>query len=213
MGNAITYFDQLLTVPGAINHVMEFSYHRYGGVSDANLQAINIRAQSAGIQTSHLEWIGATHNELHKDLSIAQNSSWAQFAIADTGTLANDTGGAYYLADVTNPANPTLITGSRTKFLRQYFKYVRRGAVRIYVGSSTGFDPLAFQNTDGRMVVVVKASSGGGFTISGLTAGTYGIKYSTNAAYDVDLPDVQIIGGQTLTTTIPAAGVITIHAR
>ncbi|MDH5513915.1 MAG: hypothetical protein OEY45_02010 [Gammaproteobacteria bacterium] len=213
MGNAITYFDQLLAVPGAINHVMEFSYHRYGGVSDANLQAINIRAQSAGIQTSHLEWIGATHNELHKDLSIAQNSSWAQFAIADTGTVANDTGGAYYLADVTNPGNPTLITGSRTKFLRQYFKYVRRGAVRIDVGSSTGFDPLAFQNTDGRMVVVVKASSGGGFTISGLTAGTYGIKYSTNVEYDVDLPDVQIIGGQALTTTIPDAGVITIHAR
>jgi hypothetical protein len=213
MGGAITYFDQLLAVPGAINHVMEFSYHRYSGVSDANLRAINTRAQAAGIQTAQLEWIGATYNELHKDLSIAQNSSWAQYTIGGPGTAANDNGGAYYLADVTNPASPVLITGSRTKFLRQYFKYVRRGAVRIGVGSSANFDPLAFQNTDGRMVVVVKASSGGSFTVSGLAAGTYGIKYTTNNAYDVDLPDVNIIGGQALMTAIPTAGVITVHAR
>lgn len=213
MGTASTYYDQMLAVPGAISHVMEFSYHRYSSVSDANLQAINTRAQTAGINTAMLELIGANYNDLYKDLSIAQNSSWSQFTLAGPGTTASDDGGAYYHADVTDPANPVILIGSRTKFLRQYFKYVRRGAVRIGASASGNFAPLAFRNTDGRMVVVVKASAGGSFNLGGLAAGTYGIKYTTPAQYDVDLPDVTIINGQSLKTSIPADGVITVHAR
>jgi glucosylceramidase len=52
----------------------------------------------------------------------------------------------------------------KTKFLRQYYKYVRPGAQRIDATSSdTTLDPLAFINTDGRYVTVMKAGSAGTF--------------------------------------------------
>ena len=46
--------------------------------------------------------------------------------------------------------------------------------------------------------VVVKATAGSAFSIDGLPAGSYGIKYTTVSQYDVDLPDV------TLSTTLAA---------
>ena len=62
-------------------------------------------------------------------------------------------------------------------------------------------------------MVVVKAASGGTFAVQGLPAGTYGLKYTTNAAYDVDLPAVTLAAGQGLTAAIPAAGVLTVYQQ
>ncbi|MCU0915335.1 MAG: hypothetical protein MUC88_12330 [Planctomycetes bacterium] len=45
MVTAVTWFDQMVTVPGVLPVLREFSYHRYGGVSPANLQAIAARAR------------------------------------------------------------------------------------------------------------------------------------------------------------------------
>jgi len=72
------------------------------------------------------------------------------------------------------------------------------------------FDPIAFVNTDGGHVVVVKAGAGGAITVAGLPEGTYARKYTTDAQYDVDLTDVAINGGEILGAFIPNAGVITI---
>ncbi|MHC4339211.1 MAG: glycoside hydrolase [Planctomycetota bacterium] len=210
MANAITYFDALAAVPGAVSHLKEFSYHRYGGVSDSNLQAIQSRAMTWGIDTAHLEWIGASYHELHRDLAIAGNSAWSEFVLAGLGP---DNGGAYYVVDDSSPSSPVVSLGSRARFLRQYFKFVRRGAVRLGASPSPGLDPLAFENADGRMVVVVKADAGDGFYIRGLDAGTYGIKYTTSAQYDMDLADAQTIDGQSLRASIPAAGVLTVYRR
>jgi hypothetical protein len=118
------------------------------------------------------------------------------------------------LIDRSNPGNPQVIIGSRTKLLRQYFKFVRRGAVRIEASSSDGdFDPLGFINANGKYVVVVKASNGGSFSIGGLPAGAYGIKYTTSSDYDVGLSDAVINSGQNLTANIPDGGVITIYGK
>jgi hypothetical protein len=54
---------------------------------------------------------------------------------------------------------------------------------------------------------------GATFSIHGLPAGQYGIKYATASQYNVDLPDVVLSSGEDLTTNIPAAGVITVFAR
>jgi hypothetical protein len=210
MANAITYFDALAAVSGAVSHLKELSYHRYGGVSDTNLQAIQSRATTWGIDTAHLEWIGASHHELHKDLAIAGNSAWSEFVLAGLGP---DNGGAYYVVDDSNPSNPVVTLGSRARFLRQYFKYIRRGAVRLGASSSPGLEPLAFENADGRRVVVVKTDAGASFYLQGLDAGTYGIRFTTSAQYDTDLADVQIIYGQSLRASIPAAGVVTVYRR
>ena len=210
MSNAITYFDDLAAVPGAVGHVKELSYHRYGGVSDPNLATIQQRAAANGIETAHLEWIGATYHELHKDLTLAWNSSWSQYVFA--GGLP-DNGGTYFLIDDTDPLNPVISYGSRTRYLRQYFRYVREGAVRVGATSGGGFEPVAFVGADGRHVVVVKAAAGGSFHVTGLAAGTYGVQFTTPGDFAKDAPDETLIPGQILTTAIPDAGVLTIHQR
>ena len=85
-----------------------------------------------------------------------------------------------YVIDHADPAHPKVLLGDKTKFLRQYYKFVRPGATRIEAASQVGtFDPLAFINADGGYVVVVKCDAGGDFSLGGLAAGTYGIKYTT----------------------------------
>jgi hypothetical protein len=212
MARAITYFDQMIQVPGVLQFLREFSYHRYGGVSIQNLQTIASKAEQHGINTSMLEWWnnGNSYLTLHEDLKTGNNSAWQQGVIAGALNAAT----CLYKIDDSDPANPKILINDTTKFTRQYYKFVRPGAVRIEATSSNGsFDPLAFINTDGKYVVVVKADAGGSFSIRGLPAGTYGIKYTTSREYDVDLPDITIGGGKALTTSIPMSGVLTVYAR
>jgi hypothetical protein len=66
--------------------------------------------------------------------------------------------------DDTDPENPIVEINDVSKFLRQYYKFVRAGAVRIEATSDTGtLDPLAFINVDDKYVVVVKADAGADF--------------------------------------------------
>ncbi len=216
MGAAIRYFDEMVQVPGVLDHLTELSYHRYGGVSEANLQAIAERAVLHGINTSMLEHIGSGYEALHADLAIGRNSAWQQFALAYGGSNARrggrDRGGVYYRVDATDPQRPVIVMASRTRFLRQYFKFVRAGAQRIgALSTHPSFEPLAFVNTNGATVVVVKAAGGGELTVAGLPAGTYGIKYTTESEYDVDLPEATIAAGDSLSAAIPDKGVITVY--
>lgn len=216
MAAAIRYFDEMVQVPGVLDHLTEFSYHRYGGVSDANLEAIGERAVRHGINTAMLEHIGSGYEALHADLSIGRNSAWQQFALAYGGSKptseARDRGGVYYLVDASDPQRPMIVMANRTRFLRQYFKFVRAGAQRVGAQSThQAFEPLAFVNTNGTNVVVVKAAEGGDFTVVGLPAGAYGIKYTTEGEYDIDLPELTIAAGDSLSAAIPDKGVITVY--
>jgi len=205
MGNAVVYFDRMLEVPSVLSYLREFSYHRYGGVSQANLQAISARARQHGLNTSMLEWWtnGNTYHTLHEDLKIGNNSAWQQAVVRGFFDINDE-----------NPQNPSFSINAKTRFTRQYFKFIRAGAVRIGSASRNPvLDPLAFVNADGAYVVVVKAESGDNFSIGGLAPGTYGITYTTQEAYDVALPDQTIGVGQTLLTGLPAPGVLTVYAR
>jgi hypothetical protein len=127
---------------------------------------------------------------------------------------AAEVGTNYFNVDTRDTKNPRVVMDGLTKYLRQYFKYVRSGAVRIdATASANGLDPVAFINPDGRYVVVVKAAEGAQFSIKGLPAGVYGIKYTTANRYDVDLPDVNLSVSGPLTTALPAAGVLTVYAK
>lgn len=210
MANAITYFDQLVKVPGAARYVTELSYHRYGGVSIQNLQTIAARAKQYGIGTSMLEWWTDSngYRTLHEDLKIGNNCAWQQGVIGGEGDAAM----CLYKIDYSDPCNPKVLIGDKTKFTRQYYKFIRPGAVRIEATSDSPiFDALAFINSNGGYVVVVKADSGGTFSINGLPPANYGIKYTTSDEYDKDLLNKSIGKGHALTTAIPAAGVITIY--
>jgi hypothetical protein len=178
------------------------------------LQNIANRAVQYNKRAGMMEWIGADYNTLHEDIKLGRNSSWQQFTLAGPLSWGPDNGDRYYLIDDTIASAPILTMSSRAKLLRQYFKFVRSGAQRIdSTSNNANFDPLAFINTDGKYVVVVKSSGVGTFNVLGLPPGTYGIKYSTLAVYNVDLPDITTTAGQFLTATVPAAGVITIYKR
>jgi O-glycosyl hydrolase len=204
MGNAVSYFDQLIQVPGALGYLSELSYHRYAGVSDANLQAIAARAEQNNIGASMLEWWSGSNGYqiLHKDLKEGRNSAWQQAVIS-----------GHFDIDESDPDNPVVTINSATQFTRQYFRFVRAGAVRIGAASDSGeLDPLAFVNADGRYALVVKAGAPADFTVQGLPAGIYAIRYTTAAESDVALPDQTIGAGESVSATIPAAGVVSIHA-
>ncbi len=212
MGNAVQYFDQMIQVPGVLPVLREFSYHRYSGVSLASLQAIAARAKQYGVDTAMLEWWsdGNGYRTLHEDLKIGNNSAWEQGALA--GALNSSM--SVYQIDDSNPGQPRVLLTSQTKFLRQYYKFVRPGAVRIEAASQLpALDPLAFINTNGGYVVVVKCEAGGAFSIGRLPAGTYGLKYTTTSQYDVELPDQVISAGQAVVAQIPQAGVLTVYAK
>ncbi len=228
MGRAISYFDQLVRVPHAAQYISEFSYHRYGGASDTNLQAIVNRATQYGINTSMLEWwlSGNGYQILHKDLKMGRNSAWQQGGIVAYAPIGQWGQLALYVLDNSDPDNPVFTIGEKTKFTRQYYKFIRPGAIRIKAtlnpvnprfraasSSSPTLDPLAFVNANGKYVVVVKADTGGSFTIGGLPPGTYGIKYTTSREYDRDLPDQSIGSGESVTTGIPEAGVLTVYQK
>lgn len=215
MDHAAEWFDGLNSIAGARQFLTEISYHRYCGVSDQSLQAISDRAVQFGLNTSHLELIGANYRDLHKDLTLGRNSAWAQYTLSYTINDGGDNGGQYYVIDDNNPNAPQVIIGSRTKLLRQYFKYVRPQAIRIKATSTQTslVDPVAFMNADGKFVTVVKTDASASFAVQGLPAGTYGIKYTTLTQYDVDVADVTITSGQAVNTAIPGPGVLTVYGK
>ncbi|MEO6446843.1 MAG: Ig-like domain-containing protein [Gemmatimonadaceae bacterium] len=215
IGESLTYFDAMVQVPGAAAAVDEFSYHRYRtNPTVAQLQNVAARGRQYGIRTAMLEHGGSDYLDLHEDLTLANVSAWQQFGLAFCGD--RDIGGSYfaiYGAALGSNA-PNVQTGAMTKYLRQYFRYVDLGAVRVGATSSVAtWAPVAFRNVSGTYVVVVKAAAGGTFTVGGLPTGTYGMDYTTASAYMQPLPDVTITGAQAVTATIPASGVLTIFAR
>jgi hypothetical protein len=160
------------------------------------------------------EKIASTYVDLHEDLTLGRVSSWQQYTLAFCPRT--DDGSMYYwLDDKTNPSNVQLVLASRAKLLRQYFKFIRPGAVRVDASSSnkTLVDPVAFRNATGKFVVVIKASGNTTFSVRGLPAGQYGIKFTTSSQYDIDEPDVTIQAGGIVQASIPNAGAITIYGR
>jgi hypothetical protein len=207
--NALSTFNSMLSANSGVlpTGLGEFSYHRYGNATQTMLQDVADLRGQYGINTAMLEHTKANYDELHADLGIANVSAWQQFALAYC--VSSDNGDQYYVV-----SGDSFSIGSRTKFLRQYFKFIRSGAVRIGSSSTnSSFDPVSFVNPDGHYVVVIKASQAGPFAIQGLPAGTYGIKYTTNSQYNVDLNDISIQNGQLLNSNIPEAGVITIYQK
>ncbi len=215
MAQSLYYFDLMALTAGATQALDEMAYHRYGtSPTSSQLQQWAQRAAQHGLRTAMLELGGSGHEALHADLTLANVSAWQQFGLAYCGD--RDIGGVYFPIYGASPGNnaPDVRTGAMTKYLRQYFRYVDLGAVRLGATSTeTRLAPVAFRNLSGKHVVVVKASAGGAFSVGGLPAGRYGIDYTTATEYMRALGDVTITSSQALATSIPAAGVLTIFAR
>ncbi|MCC6316271.1 MAG: Ig-like domain-containing protein [Gemmatimonadaceae bacterium] len=217
MFNAAVWYDGMLQVPGTARLLRELAYHRYVAVSYPALSAIGLRRQRDNVNTSMLEHIGSGYDDLYEDLTVGGVSAWMQFSTAFCGMRDNfDADGVYYQINQSDPANPRVNITKHSRLFRQLFLFVRRGAVRLGAasGNSTDLRPLAFRNTNGKVVVVVQAKRGAAFSVRGLPGGTYAINYSTpTGQWNVDLADQTIAAGGTVQTSIPGDGVITIYAK
>lgn len=209
-GNTVPYIDQIFQTSGAMQYVSEFSYHRYAGVTTSILQSIAQRTAQNGKQSAMLEWIGADYNTLYEDLTVVNNSAWQQYTLAFIDEGFGDTGGNYYIIDNNNS---TFQLSSTAKFLSQYFRYIRKDAIRI--GASTNnsnFNPIAFINNNGKYVIVVKTNSSGNITVNNIPNGNYGMTYTTFGIYNGSNPDINV-SANSLTTNIPGQGVIAIYGK
>ncbi len=202
LSNALPYLNAIVAVPGAQAYLKEVSYHRYQGLSDANLVNLAARASQLGIRTSMLEHIASGVEDLYADLTLANVSAWQQYTLAyPTG----DNGAQYF--PITNNVP---VMGNMTYGLRQYFKYVRAGAVRVSATSDVSrVRPVAFKNVSGGSVVVMHLSVGEVLSIQGLPAGQY--KVSMNPTLPTQDVTISTTASGKLFFTAPSAGIVTIY--
>jgi len=206
MDNAAPYIDAIATVPGAMDHVFELSYHRYSGTSALNLARIVERAKKFGVGTAMLEWwFGHAGPEtLHRDLKQDHNSAW-QGRVLKT---------LFKKIDEKHPDKAIVALQDDTRQNLQYFRYIRAGARRIGATSSneTELDPVAFVNPDGSHTVVVLARNAGKVTIVGLPAGEYGVSWALGRKSGRAPGPIHVAPGQPLRAEIPDEGVLTVFA-
>jgi O-glycosyl hydrolase len=208
LGWSISYFDEMMAVPGVPSLVKTYAYHRYGTPTSAELTAIRSRAQSRGMKTAMLEKVDAGIDVLLEDLTAGQVSAWQQWASSQI-TTNSDNGGYYARFD---PGTGKVGMARLTDQLSQVFQYVRRGAVRIDARStSDNRTAVAFQNPDGARVVVIRTKgSVGEFAVEGLPAGRYAQRFVSDARRREDRAPVTVAAGGLLVTDIKEAGVLTV---
>ena len=203
--NIMPYLEGIASVPGAMDAFDEVSYHRYWGAWPEILSQVTEFAKQHKQRVSMLEWWfgNATHEILHEDLTVGNNSAWQ-------GRVERG------LFTTKNKPTQRLELQPEVRYNLQYFRHVRHGAVRIGAVSTQPdmFNPVAFINTDGRYTVIVKASRGGSLRISGLPEDSrYQVSYAI-ASGSVASPDFVTLGADGwLTASIPDAGVLTIAAE
>lgn len=212
-GAAVKWLQEMIDAnPRVLEYLTELSYHRYGNPTERFLPGILAAAQQHGLRTSMGEWLKADYEilpyeALHNDLSMANVSSWQQYTLGRPGSVD---GRGYFTGRGIGPDKVQLSKSAR--FLKQYFKYVRPGAVRIGTASDdSDLNSLAFINPDGGIVTIVKAEKGTEFSVAGLPPGTYGLVYTAGVRHGKRLPKVLLEAGAAIDTVIPAKGVLTIH--
>jgi hypothetical protein len=213
------------------SRISEVSRHRYGTQpEDAVLSALVAEAYTADGKVMSMLETGAgvpsggnTYTALHQDVKVGMCSAWEQFTMGfpSLGGAITDDGNQYFI--IGDGPGYALTMGNRTKYLRHYMKYIRAGAQRKGITSVSGtgsanVDPLFFRNPNGKDIVVMKFTAGATIdALSGLSPGTYGIRYTTGdgssapSAYDQALSNQTIGVGQDVTSLVmPNAGVMTV---
>jgi hypothetical protein len=205
MANAVPWFDGIAQVAGAVDEMIELSYHRYRSSSREHLPAIVERAHAHGLAPAMLEWwFGhGTYDVLFEDLALGMNTAWQGRVLKGQFDVSEQPDGGFELK-----------LREDVRYNLQIYREVRRGALRIGARSSEPehFAPLAFVNTDGSTVVVIKALGAGEITVADLPPGAYAISYAV-ADGSRALAPVAVAAGAPLSFAMPGPGVATVSGR
>lgn len=192
--------------------IRELSYHRYDVPARRVIDDIGSYAATAGLETSMIEKIGATHWQLNEDLVAGRVSAWQQYTL---GFPEPDSGGHYFVIDPDAAEGRRATLSASGHYLREYFRAIRPGAQRIdATASHRDFSPVAFTGADG-LAVVVSASRAGRMTLHRLPAGRYRISCWTDQSHDDDAGsrcdrDVTVAETGSLALDMPAPGVVSV---
>lgn len=205
MARAVPWMEGIAKVPGAMENIVEFSYHRYHNSNAENAKKIGETGARFGKPTSMLEWWfkNGTYEVLREDIVAAGNASWQGQVLR---TLFD--------VNYADPKNPTLSIASDTRMNVQYFRYIRLGAQRIGAESTDANNtrPAAFINTDKSYVIVADTKGPVTLTIQGAPAGQYGVSYALDDRSVVEPAPIQTDANGELTVKMPGRGVVTVYS-
>lgn len=217
LSEAVRSYDRLRTVPRVGDYLTVLAYHRYSGITTAALRQLARRARRDGLRLAMLEHASGDARELHDDLVLGGTgiSSWERFALAYCGNKANpDADGVYFQVQLSRKAEPRIVETNAARLLRHYFRYVRRGAVRIGAATTAeALAPVAFRTADGRPVVVLRADERRPFVIDGLAPGSYGVLTTNIRDYRSDSTAAVVDATGRLAGAIAAPGYLTVFPR
>ena len=173
---ALSYFEEIKSVPGAAERMTTLAYHRYEGEPDTlDLNEIRDAAHASRMQTAMSEYVDGDITDLLADLNDADATVWQSYGIAARlpwdeatrpGTLISARGPA--------GVRPVLSVTPATRAMALIFNTVDQGSRRIGVRSNNqDFAGTGFVTPRGKLVVVGHAQAALPVAISGLRAGRY----------------------------------------
>lgn len=215
--NSENYIGKFVKVPRVFEYWKEYSYHAYTGRNDSNLINIANRADEYKVRTSMLEWWTSanTYERLHQDLTLGNNSAFQHYSPLCIPFGVDYTGLTKVVFN--SQDDYKIMIHDNVKYILQYFKNIRPGAIRKDVVSNNSIlNPVVFKNTDGNYVTIVTSQDKSDINIVGLPGGEYELFYTTGRGnnpptnYMVKTPNQIIKENDTLKTYIPAKGLIVI---
>jgi len=205
---SLQYVDELKRkFPQAAAYIGQVTYHTYGAGGNAERHALRDWARELGVSTAMTEKIGAGVDQLYLDLTEANISGWQRYSLV--GFSDKPLKGTYfYITPDRRSYHPSLGYWE----LRQYFRYVRQGAVRVSVTStSDALKPVAFVLPRGKVVVVVLNKGGAQqVQLANLPAGTYAVSYARAQGPAQELAPLRVARGQRAAVSVPARCVLTL---
>ncbi len=205
--NAVPYFNTALRSGAKIDVL---AYHSYDRPGDDIRREIGRTAAAAGVKTAMLEHLRADVNEFYRDMTIANVSSWQQWAIAHF----KDDGKYLLVADLAKPKGKRVRLGTRTRMLAQVWRHARIDDVRIGAASADpALKPLAFLRPDGGVALSVIVDRPAEFTVGGLPAGVYEIERTTPQKPGESAGTATVGDDGRAALSMQSPGVLTIYAR
>jgi O-glycosyl hydrolase len=201
---ADAYMKAMEETPGALANFAQITYHLYW--DPENVEARNVIrrwGEKLKVPVAQTEWMGASDMPLVRHLYLCL-------------TEANAVAWDRYVRDLKVDAKAGTLDRQPTAwYLRQYFRFVRPGSVRVKMDSpDASVKPVAFLSPAKKPVMVFlnEDPAARPVRIEGLPALTYRVSYSAAGRFAVALPEITVAAGGPLELTLPAQSVLTITA-
>jgi hypothetical protein len=207
---SIEYMNELKReYPQAAAFIGQVTYHIYGKGGNPERNKLRDWARELGVTTAMTEKIAAGPEQLYLDLTEADISGWQRYALMWFGDKPGN--GTYFMI---KPDYSGFLRSQQYWELRQYFNYIRPGAVRVNITSSdASVKPVAFLSPRGKPVVVILNEGGDHESlIQGLSTGYYMLSFSAMGQSEEKLPPVEVTADLPAVIKLPSRSVVTLTA-